>query len=351
MRKPTKESTELSISSFVSDYAPMHITNSSHTIHSFDMALSLYIGFLETKGVTPATFSKEQFEQKRIEEWIAWLREERHCSIDTCKARLSALRTFIKYLSTRDAKYLYLQNEAANVTLPKSPKKKVDGLTKEAVKAILASPNSRTKSGIRDLTFLTILYGTAGRMDEVLSIQLKDLHLDEEKPYVVFTGKGDNVRSMYLLPRAVEHAKHYIEVFHSSPTECLDDYLFYSSIKGSGAKLSPSACRKLILKHASRAHEKCPDVPLKLHAHQFRHARATHWLEEGINIVQISRLLGHKQLETTMRYLDISMDQVRVALATLEDEKDKEAKPKWNLNSDSLSSLCGLHQIRPMDGK
>lgn len=50
-----------------------------------------------------------------------------------------------------------------------------------------------------------------------------------------------------------------------------------------------------------------------------RHAKASHWLEDGMNIVQISFLLGHEQLQTTMAYLDITTDEKAKGLATLED--------------------------------
>ncbi len=74
--------------------------------------------------------------------------------------------------------------------------------------------------------------------------------------------------------------------------------------------------------------KKCPDVPLGAHAHQFRHAKASHWLEDGISIVQIGFLLGHEQLETTMKYLDITTEEKASALATLEMEREK--SPKMN---------------------
>ena len=68
------------------------------------------------------------------------------------------------------------------------------------------------------------------------------------------------------------------------------------------------------------AHDKCSDVPLDLHAHQFRHAKASHWLENGMNIAKISNLLGHENIQTTMVYLDITTEQEEKALETLEDE-------------------------------
>ena len=102
----------------------------------------------------------------------------------------------------------------------------------------------------------------------------------------------------------------------------------------------------MLKKYASLAHEENNEVPIDLHAHQFRHARASHWLEEGMNIVQISFLLGHEHLETTMVYLDITIEQKAEALATLEDELDKNAVPKWNPDKDSLASLCGLKKLK-----
>ncbi len=90
------------------------------------------------------------------------------------------------------------------------------------------------------------------------------------------------------------------------------------------------------------AHKRCPEVPLDTHAHQFRHAKATHWLEDGMNIIQISFLLGHASLDTTMRYLDITTDDKRQALATLEGEKEKNVTKKWKDSSGSLADFCGL---------
>ena len=72
--------------------------------------------------------------------------------------------------------------------------------------------------------------------------------------------------------------------------------------------------------------------------HQFRHARATHWMEEGMNIIEISYLLGHEQLETTMKYLDVSIESLRKAQAVLDDEDTSKVSRKWK-NKKSLKSL------------
>ena len=79
--------------------------------------------------------------------------------------------------------------------------------------------------------------------------------------------------------------------------------------------MSQTAVNNRLKLLADIAYDSCPEVPLGVHAHQFRHARASHWLEEGVNIVQISLLLGHSNLSTTMVYLDVTMEQKHAALS------------------------------------
>jgi hypothetical protein len=69
-------------------------------------------------------------------------------------------------------------------------------------------------------------------------------------------------------------------------------------------------------------------------------------LEDGMNIVEISFLLGHAQLNTTMEYLDITTEEKRKALATLEDETSSKVDKKWKGKTNSLSSMMGLMDIK-----
>jgi len=109
--------------------------------------------------------------------------------------------------------------------------------------------------------------------------------------------------------------------------------------------MSQTAVNKQLKKHARAAHEMCDEVPLNIHAHQLRHSKASHWLEYGMNIVQISFLLGHEQLRTTMVYITITIDQELKALATLEDENDKKVSKKWKNGKGGLAEFCG---VKPM---
>lgn len=328
-----------SISEFIFTYVPSHLTESPNTIKAYKASINLYLDFLEDiKQYSLRTICRKCFERQMIEEWLRYLRDERKCLPKTCNDRLGLFRTFLKYLGTRDTEYKYLYLEAMEIPLMKAGKKKVNGLTKEAIKAIINEPDQHTIAGKRDLLFMMIAYGTAARMTEILSIKMKHLHLEGEKPYVSVVGKGNKVRSLYLLPKVVTYTKQYIKIVYGN-TPDPERYLFNSRNGDGKGRLSSRAIEKRLHEYACKAHEKCADVPLDLHAHQFRHARATHWLEEGINILQISILLGHENLETTMKYLDIGTEDQIKALTTMDDENDKKTNKNWKQNKDSLKNI------------
>jgi site-specific recombinase XerD len=309
---------------------------------AYEITISLYLSFLEkVKKIDERNFSADCFKKEYIEDWLAWIVGERNCSDSTRNIRLGSLRAFLRYLADKSPKYLYLLAAASRIKRKKTIKSKVRGLSREAVKAIMSQPKQESRTGRRDLALLVLMYNTAVRIDEILSLQLKDLHLSANKPYVTILGKGEKVRTLYLLPKTVNHLKQYIAEAHGDDFSGTD-YLFYSRNLGPTGKMSQTAINKRLKAYAATAHEVCADVPLDFHAHQIRHARASLWLADGMNIVQISFLLGHEQLETTMVYLDITTEQEMAALASLHDEIDKATPKKWKPNG-GLKNLCGLN--------
>lgn len=334
MRKKTNETIrELSRYTYdwITSYIPTLRTNSSHTTRNYRIAVNLYISYLEEIGFNESNFNTECFSANRVNEWLRWLKENRKCSNKTCNCRLASLKCLIKYFGIRNTTYRFLyQDVSDSVKHLKEPKRKVIGLTRDAVKAIFSIPNTKTSKGLRDLTLMELEYGTATRIDEVLSLKISQICLHADKPYITVIGKGSKIRSAYLMSGLVETLKRYIKVFHGDRPNA-DDYLFYSSWHGEKTKLSQEAIRKRLRMYATKAHELCEDVPLDLHSHMWRHAKATHWLEDGINIVEISKLLGHESIETTMKYQDITTKQQLAALATLEEEKNSSTIKLWKL--------------------
>ena len=335
----------LHISTFLNVYVPSQKTKSSHTLRSYQFAVSLYLGFLETqKNIVPETLYGSCFCVDYIEDWLVWLMEKRNCSPGTCNNRLASLRVFLKYLGKKDITYLHLSQAATQIPRRKQQRKKVKGMSKKAVQTLLEVPDLSSKTGRRDLALMITIYSTAARLDEVLSLKIKHLNLEAEKPHITVIGKGDKIRTLYLLQKPTAHLKKYIAEHHGEHP-IPEAYVFYSRNLGPSGKMSQTAVSKRLAIHAESAHEICGEVPLDLHAHQLRHAKASHWLEDGMNIVQISFLLGHEQLNTTMIYLDITTEEEARTLATLDDENDKAVSKKWKNNGASLADFCGVRTM------
>jgi len=347
MRRSDNAAIEITkyINAFLYDYIPNFSDRSEHTLKSYHISISLYIDFLEkVKKIKPEKLNYECFDRGNIEEWLKWLLETRKSSPRTCNVRLASIRAFLKYIGEQNSSLLYYGASASKVERKKAPKRKINGLSKEAVRAILTTPDTKTAAGRRDIAMLVTLYGTASRIDELLSMKISQLKLDARKPYVNVIGKNDKIRTLFLLPKAVSHLKQYIREFHGENPNP-ESYVFFSRVSGPDTMMTQPAVSKRLKLYAEKAHEICPEVPLDLHAHQFRHAKASHWLEDGMNIVQISLLLGHEQLETTLIYLDVSLEQKSEALATLEEENAKKIPKRWKGKGSSLADFCGIHPI------
>ncbi|NLB41635.1 MAG: site-specific integrase, partial [Clostridiales bacterium] len=72
-------------------------------MRSYEYALSLYLGFLETqKKIIPENLRGKCFCMDYIEDWLVWLMEQRGCSPETCNNRLASLRVFLRYLGKKD---------------------------------------------------------------------------------------------------------------------------------------------------------------------------------------------------------------------------------------------------------
>jgi site-specific recombinase XerD len=115
--------------------------------------------------------------------------------------------------------------------------------------------------------------------------------------------------------------------------------LFFSKVKGKNEKITQEAIGKRLKQYARIASKECVDVPLSLHSHMFRHAAATHMLDNGMNIVQLSKILGHESVETTMQYLDISEEAIKKAMLSIVDNGIINLPKKWKSNDGKLSEM------------
>lgn len=335
------------ISNWLEEYLPAIHSKSPHTQKSYREALTEYFVFLESvKHVVYSQLNSSCFNVPTIENWILWIKETRKCGPSTCNHRLAVLRSFLVYLAHRDIRFIEAQMNASEIKYLKVPKKGIMEVSKKAINTFFSVFDCSTKTGFRDMALFYFMYHTATRVGEVLSMRIENLHLDEDnhKNYAAITGKGAKRRTIYLRPEVVDILKKYIIEFHGDKPKS-DALVFSSTYGGHTHSLTENAIIKRLKMYTAKAHEKCAEVPLDLHCHSLRSARATHWLENGLNIVMIQKLLGHEDISTTTKnYVGVSAAQKAKALEAMEDDVARGASKKWKgiKKNSTLAEILGL---------
>jgi integrase/recombinase XerD len=143
------------------------------------------------------------------------------------------------------------------------------------------------------LVIATLLYGTGLRIDEALSLELSDI--DGRRGVLhVRHGKGNRAREVMLSPDLLQYLRGYWA--REQPTR---PYLFASRRTGR-PPTQAAVC------HAFALAQEQAGITKRVRPHVLRHCYATHLLEAGTDIRIIQALLGHRSLQTTMRYTRVS---------------------------------------------
>lgn len=315
--------------------------SSEHTMKGHKVSMKLYLQFLKSKHhINMENFTKGVFDAKLLEEYVDWIITARHGSPATANIRLASIRAFIKYIAMRDASYQWIYLASRSIKRRRDEQLRyVEPLSEEAVQCLLQTPGTSTESGLKYSTLMSILYSTATRLNEVLSIKVDELQLDKTPAYVKVMGKGRRSRVIYFPPKLVALLRKYLSRFHG---QRMEGYLFYAKQRGIYTKLSGEGVNKQLKAYAKVAHEICPDVPLTLHSHQFRHSWATHALEHHMSIFQISKMLGHSSVNTTMTYLGITPMMKEEAMQKIESIYTPKVKARWSGREKELEYIFEL---------
>lgn len=105
-----------------------------------------------------------------------------------------------------------------------------------------------------------------------------------------------------------------MEVFHADEQHLSNEYLFYSTTHDTRNHITDAAIRKIIKKHANAARDICSEVPSDMYPHLWRHSRAMHLYQHGMDLTLISQWLGHSSIETTLIYAHADTEMKRKAI-------------------------------------
>lgn len=91
-------------------------------------------------------------------------------------------------------------------------------------------------------------------------------------------------RSVPLMERTVEYLQQYITAFHKDESPTSATTLFYVLHKGKKEPMNDETVRVRLQKYADSARKRCPEIPQKVHPHLWRHTRAMHLYQHGMDL-------------------------------------------------------------------
>ena len=151
----------------------------------------------------------------------------------------------------------------------------------------------------REKAIVETLYSTGCRVSELEHLNISDVNFETKE--VILFGKGNKHRTSYLNAKAEVALRDYLnERTDDNPALFVYDRKPYSRFKKSGIELM---IRKIM--------ERTSDVSTHVTPHVFRHTIASVALNRGMNIVDVSKLLGHNRVETTMEYITTNSSSIK----------------------------------------
>ena len=330
MTKPTDFAYHLT--NYMTVYLSGKRNFSANTVKSYRDTFKLFLRYCEEELKIPsAKITLKKIDRDMICGFLDFLEKSRGVNPCTLNQRLGAIHAFFKYLQVEEPSYIFEYQRILAIPYRKYTKPFLGYLSTEALSAIFDSVDKNTKQGRRDLTLMCVLYDTGARVQELCDLQVRDLSLTNN-PYVALTGKGSKTRSVPLLENTVKLLNQYLQEFHYGEAFNNDAPLFFNKQHG---KLSRTAINHLIDKYAGIARKTTSLIPDKVTPHTFRHTKAMHLCQAGVDMVYIRDLLGHSMIETTNIYARVNVEQMRDALEKAYPELTGANLPDWS-NDDAL---------------
>lgn len=272
---------------------------SPRTISAYQHDLDMFVEFLESIGKADiTTISKDDVR--------CFLSERAKTNGAVTRARkLSAVKSFFKHLGREG---VIAANPVSDIEAPKLPEKEPTYLTQAEYQNLIATVKREATPFYlaRDLAIVVLLLGTGIRLSELVGLTLDKINLEHSGRSIKVKGKGDKERIIPLTDELVIVLEKYLK----ARPDVSSNNLFISRL---GEQLCARSVYGLVKKYLKATGIK----KNKMAVHSLRHTFGTTLMSNGVNIVVIQELLGHKKLETTRRYLHINSADLRKGIDTL----------------------------------
>lgn len=211
----------------------------------------------------------------------------------TINKRIGILKRCFKH-NKIDFDYLY------QIPKLKEQKKTFKMLSREELKRINRYVSLWPEENYNNLMYkvlIMLLTETGARINELLNVKKKNIKVEKQYGSILLTTTKTND------DRIVFFTKHSFVAVKKLIDESNSPFLFFNKLKNRQMNYDDVRFIMRKLKHRLNIEQ--------LHPHMFRHSMATIWLENGADIKSVMTILGHRNIETTNRYLHNNVNHVK----------------------------------------
>lgn len=273
-------------------YIDFEKNDSEYTTINYESDIVEYLEFCTNNKIDYKTIS-----YKQARNYINYLYEERNDKSSTISRKISALRTFYRFLESKD-----IENYSFSLLkLPKKGKRLPKFFEYNELEELFDVPDTSDPLGERDRLILELLYASGMRVSELVSIKINDISFESKT--IKILGKGNKERITYYNDITNKYLKKYINDGRKKLNINNIDYLF---LNYRGGHLTTRGVEKILDKIIAKT-----AINKHITPHMLRHSFATHLLNEGCDLLSVQELLGHASLSATNIYTHITNDRLK----------------------------------------
>lgn len=287
------------IESFIEHCAAV-MNLSEHTLRA-------YRGDLKTaQSLWKAEHTICRLDKESLRSYIRHQREVCKSKESTIKRRVASLKLFFKWahreslIESNPFDGLY-----ERIRLPGRLPRALDGNDAKRLKSAVGTMRvSDDINAACERLSILLLLETGIRVSELTSIRMEDVSISDKS--IKIMGKGNRQRLVYFLSNGLGQSMNSYLQKRGNGTVAHNSLLALKC----GNRVKPPRIRAWLRKTASDA-----GINRTVTPHMLRHTCATHWLESGLDIRFVQKLLGHHSISTTEIYTHVSDQGLRNALA------------------------------------
>lgn len=300
---------------------------SLNTVAAYRASLNICIDYLEAvKGIQRKDICFCDLKRDNLKDFLVWMGQTKKWSPKTCNLRMTAVRSLLSFASEECMDITPLFVSSKTIRSLDVPVGEIEYFEDHQLRAILDAPGTQKRSERRNRMLLILGYDAAMRVGELINLNVGNLHLDAETPYIRILGKGEKYRSVPLMGKTVQHLRRYISEFHGDIPDMAAP-LFYAVTHGQIHGLSDDCIQKVLKKYAEKCRKEGVRMPATVHFHMLRKTRAMDLYQEGCPLSYIQQMLGHENISTTSGfYAFVTLDTLAKAIEKTNPDRENTEK-------------------------